>query len=121
MSGGGKGWRVGPGVAPSRGEGEGGLKVLQKHGLLFTEIFPGYYKTYNFCKLVFPAKFHIKHWKESLRKKRFERASPTLSKLSITDLFIFSLKEHLSKGISVSTMFHKAKNRNFAISQARTS
>lgn len=81
-------------------------KVLQKHGLFFTDIkclvFPVCYKTYNFPKLVSPTKFHIKHWRPQKGKDFLKSKSQILKAKCNRHLSLSPLKEHLSKGISVS-------------------
>lgn len=73
---------VEPGMASVEGRDGQAEKVLQKHGLFFTDIkalvFPVWenYKTYNFPKLVSPTKFHIKHWRPQKGKDFFKEQVP---------------------------------------------
>lgn len=74
-------------MASSRGGGTGQAeKVLQKHGLFFTDIkglaFPVYYKTYNFPQAGVSSHIPYKTL-ESSKRKRLERSSPKLSKPSV--------------------------------------
>lgn len=80
----GTGWSVA--WHPVEGRDGQAEKVLQKHGLFFTDIkglaFPVYYKTCNFPQAGVSSHIPYKTLASS-KRKRLERSSPKLSKPSV--------------------------------------